>query len=116
MSAWAKATISGKVRLKFLASRGSQNWKAPPKNSTNIDGRKSNQLAPNMRKCADDADVTANSLVEKGIKANNVPQATLDAATDPSTESPVGMPGEIQDSCPPCETKDAIQTKPQKLV
>ena len=70
-----------------------------------------------MRKCADDADVTANSaLVEKGIKAINVirKDALLNALQqDPSTESPEQM-GKSKIAALLDETKDAVQTKPQK--
>ena len=99
MSAWAKATNrDGKVPRSKISrvKRVSKTGKRRPKTAPISNGRKSNQLAPNMRKCADDAYVTANSaLVEKGIKAINVirKDALLNALQQDPQPSLEQMPG-----------------------
>ena len=101
MSAWAKATNrDGKVPRSKISRRKrvSKTGKRRPKTAPISNGRKSDQLAHNMAKNADDADVTTSStLMEKGIKAINVirKDALLNALQqDPSTESIEQVPGE----------------------
>ena len=120
MSAWAKATNrDGKVPRSKISRRKrvSKTGKRRPKTAPISNGRKSDQLAHNIAKNADDADVTTSSaLMEKGIKAINVirKDALLNALQqDPSTESIEQVPGKIQDNSPPCEANDAVETQSQ---